>query len=158
MGGPEVEDTIEAARSWLAYPGASAIEPGEETATRFAKTVIKLADACVVGVSCDRHGGAVHGREAEELRKGIEQCLRNTVDVRSDDAAVVLAGFRKSLYFLLDHVDARDSLAFLEATAHATTCALKGCLHHAHPDCPCDHLAGTEGPCAGCNCCDPGGE
>jgi hypothetical protein len=118
MGDPEVEEVIVLARSWLAYPGAPAIEPGEETATRFAKVVIQLAGACVVGVSCDRHGGAVHGREAEELRKGIERIIAQTVvdDACPDSANDVLDELQR----LLDGIDARDSLVFLEETKHKT--------------------------------------
>jgi hypothetical protein len=85
----------------------------------FAEAVVQLADACVIGLPCDRHGGAVHGQEAEELRAGVEQILRNTSDVDDDavsDVLHVLRGLRKSLIFLLDRIDARDSLAFREAT------------------------------------------
>lgn len=110
----EVEDAIAHARSWLAYPGAPMIEPGEETATRFAKIVVELADACVVGVSCDRHGGAVHGREAEELRKGIERIFLEYDDVMHQPDEV--NDMRAALRRMLDEIDARDSVAFLEAT------------------------------------------
>lgn len=82
----------------------------------FAETIVKLADLCVVGAPCDRHGGVVHGQEAEELRAGVEQILRNTASVRDDEAVFVLKEQRKSLLFLLDHINARDSLAFREAT------------------------------------------
>lgn len=85
-------------------------------ARTFAEVIVQLAACCVVGVRCDRHYGAVHGQEAEELRAGIEQILKNTAGVRDDEAAFVLAEQRKSLSFLLDHIDARDSLAFREAT------------------------------------------
>lgn len=128
----------------LADPGAAATEPGEETATCFARALVQLADACVIGVPCEKHHGAVHGREAEELRKGIEKVLAQTVvDGTCPDVL-------DELQRLLDDVDARDSLAFLEAT----TCVIAGCLHHAHPDCPCGHPPGTVGACGGCNCCD----
>jgi hypothetical protein len=56
---------------------------------------------------CATHGGAVHGGEAEELRAGIEGLLR------SEDHAGTL---RLELQKLLDRVDARDSLAYREAT------------------------------------------
>jgi len=55
----ELEDSIVHAREWLANPGAAAIEPGEETATRFARAVVKLADTCVIGFPCERHGRAL---------------------------------------------------------------------------------------------------
>lgn len=57
---------------------------------------------------CPEHG-FIHGKEAEELRKGIENIIRkgewrqNTHDVLC------------SLQKLLDTVDARDSLAWLES-------------------------------------------
>ena len=114
MDDPEMKHAISHAHSWLAYPGSPVIEPGEETATRFAKTVVQLADACVVGVTCDRHGGAVHGREAEELRKGIERIFLEYDDVMHQPDEV--NDMRAALRRLLDEVDARDSLAFLEAT------------------------------------------
>lgn len=82
----------------------------------FAGMIVKIAGTCVVGAACARHGGVVYGQEAEELRAGIEQILRNTGDVREDEASFVLPELRKSLIFLLDRVDARDSLAFREAT------------------------------------------
>jgi len=69
--------------------------------------------------TCARHAGQAHGKEAEELRAGIEQILRNTSDVKSalssDALGMVLVGMRRSLQFLLDNIDARDSLAYLEA-------------------------------------------
>ncbi len=68
---------------------------------------IDLSTACVVGQECLRHG-VVHGQEAEELRKGIEDILKGTIS-RSDPT-------RLALLRLLDEVDARDSLAFLEAS------------------------------------------
>ena len=71
---------------------------------------------CVIGTPCDRHEGVVHGQEAEELRRGIEQILGNIGEVGQREAGLVLANVRKSLNFLLDHIDARDSLAFREAT------------------------------------------
>jgi hypothetical protein len=68
---------------------------------------VQRAAPCVVGVACERHGGAVHGREAEELRAGVERIIGQDFDVES---------VRDDLRQLLDDVDARDSLAFLEAT------------------------------------------
>jgi hypothetical protein len=72
------------------------------------------ADLCVMGKPCAKHGGAVHGTEAEELRAGIERVLANIAVVRPEDAASVLAATRSTLQRVLDHVDARDSLAYLE--------------------------------------------
>lgn len=73
------------------------------------------ARVCVIGRPCAKHGDVVHGREAEELRAGVEQILGNTADVREDAAIHVLREMRRALLFLLDHTDARDSLAFQEA-------------------------------------------
>jgi hypothetical protein len=106
------EDSVDVARDYLQGSSADA----ELLAKDFAEVIVQLADGCVVGLPCARHGGAVHGQEAEELRAGVEQILRNTDGVREDEAAFVLPELRKSLLFLLDHVDARDSLAFREAT------------------------------------------
>lgn len=86
----------------------------------FAETLVQIADACVVGLPCEKHAGAVHGQEAEELRAGVEQILRNTADVQPEEAPDVLASLRKSLVFLLDRIDARDSLAFREVTDPTT--------------------------------------
>ena len=108
----EFEDAVEVARNYLQDSRA---DP-ELIARDFAETIDKLAECCVVGVRCDRHGGAVHGQEAEELRGGIEQILKNTSDVDDAEAPDVLRALRKSLIFLLDRIDARDSLAFREAT------------------------------------------
>jgi hypothetical protein len=57
---------------------------------------------CVIGAHCAEHG-FIHGAEAEELRSKIEKALP---DIRRDDRAV--------LQRVLDDVDARDSLAWLE--------------------------------------------
>jgi hypothetical protein len=84
-------------------------------AYEFAEALVQFADACVVGLPCDKHG-AVHGQEAEELRAGVEQILKNTSDVVVDAVPDVLHALRKSLIFLLDRIDARDSLGFRDAT------------------------------------------
>ena len=54
---------------------------------------------------CQEHN-FIHGAEAEELRKGIENILEQNP---SEDE------WEWKLRRLLDKVDARDSLAFLEA-------------------------------------------
>lgn len=59
----------------------------------------------IKGEGCARHAGQKHGAEAEELRRGIEDILRNT------DPKYL----RTELQRLLDETDARDSLAYLEA-------------------------------------------
>ena len=115
LSSDEFEETVGVARDYL-QASASEPLPIARLARRFSETLVKQADCCVFGVRCDRHYGAVHGQEAEELRAGVEQILRNTSDV--DDAAApdVLRALRKALIFLLDRIDARDSLAFREAT------------------------------------------
>jgi len=55
---------------------------------------------CVIGEYCSKHD-FIHGAEAEELRSGIERLI---------DEGVTERGLRR----LLDEVDARDSLAYLE--------------------------------------------
>lgn len=111
----EFEKTVDVARDYLQGSRADLEVLSGDFATYFATTIVKLADSCVVGVRCARHYGAVHGQEAEELRAGVEQILRNTADVEDDAALDVLRSLRKSLVFLLDHIDARDSLTFREA-------------------------------------------
>jgi hypothetical protein len=60
-----------------------------------------------------------HEREAEELRAGIERLIEVAEPVRNlvrDDADEEVV-FASALQLLLDNVDARDSLAFLEKKA-----------------------------------------
>jgi hypothetical protein len=85
----------------------------------FAEVIVQGADTCMVGRTCAKHGGAVHGREAEELRAGVERLLGNSADGDGEEH-LALEELHKSLFFLLDHVDARDSLAFLEAADEAS--------------------------------------
>lgn len=58
---------------------------------------------CRIGIYCSDHG-FIHGAEAEELRQAIEK-LR---DARGRPTC-------EALTRLLDDIDARDSLAYLEA-------------------------------------------
>jgi hypothetical protein len=106
----DIAETAEVAREYL--QGGYGRADAEQLAGDFAKVIVQVASSCVVGLPCDQHAGEVHGQEAVELRAGIEQILRNTEDVRVEDEPAVLASVRKSLVFLLDRVDARDSLAF----------------------------------------------
>jgi hypothetical protein len=57
---------------------------------------------CVIGKPCAEHDGMVHGKEAEELRRGIEELIAGGGPTTID------------LMRLLERVDARDSLAYLE--------------------------------------------
>jgi hypothetical protein len=116
----DFEDTVSIARDYLRGLGNPALLCHD-----FAEAIVWLGTACVVGLPCEKHGG-VHGQEAEELRVGIEQILKNTVDVCGGEALHVLHATRKSLIFLLDQIDARDSLAFLEASAQEEESATCG--------------------------------
>ena len=117
----EIEQTVDVARDYLQDSRLVSVAGGTPRADHaafarnFAEVIVKIAGCCVVGLSCEKHGGAVHGQEAEELRAGVEQILSNTADARDDEAAFVLAEQRKSLIFLLDRIDARDSLVFLQS-------------------------------------------
>jgi hypothetical protein len=73
------------------------------------KTPKRRRPRCTIGVQCRKHCDQVHGLEAEELRKGVEKIIGEYTDVENDDIT-------QALQRLLDTTDARDSLAFLEAT------------------------------------------
>lgn len=60
---------------------------------------------------CAVHGQQVHGGEAEELRKGIEEIVKY-MDA-AEDSDDLISGVRR-LKALLEEVDARDSLAYRE--------------------------------------------
>lgn len=76
---------------------------------------------CVIGKYCSNHG-LIHGGEAEELRQRIEAILHQ-VEIDEDDAAEAMV---RALRLALDEVDARDSLAFLEAKAPVSVPPSKG--------------------------------
>lgn len=76
----------------------------EEWSRRHEALIKERDEALEMG--CARHAGQVHGAEAEELRRGIETIVKNA------DGEVL----RSKLKRLLDEVDARDSLAHLEAS------------------------------------------
>lgn len=60
----------------------------------------------------------VHGKEAEELRSGIEEALDNhdslVSEMSGDDARDTLTSLVECLRNLLGSVDARDSIAYVE--------------------------------------------
>ncbi len=66
------------------------------------------------GIECVMHAWQKHGKEAEELRKGIEDVIEGwaglTTGCTQEDVDSILFELRK----LVDKVDARDSLAYLE--------------------------------------------
>jgi len=66
--------------------------------------------ACEMGRPCREHD-CVHGAEAEELRAEIEKYLAEELPTELD-----VRGVERSLQRILDRVNARDSLAYLEAT------------------------------------------
>lgn len=64
-----------------------------------------------------RHASSLNGREAEELRNGIETLIAEkgeTVHELMEFDSAELAVKASELLDLLDRVDARDSLAYLE--------------------------------------------
>lgn len=78
-------------------------------------------EKCTVYQEVCREHHFVHGGEAQELRHGIEKIiawLDQQQDEDSISALTALPGeLRADLQDLLDEVDARDSLAFIEADA-----------------------------------------
>lgn len=107
------EETVDAARTFLRDGRGDAAV----LAKSFAEVLVELSARCVIGVPCEHHYGSVHGQEAEELRAGVEQIIKNISDVHDEyNALHVFGEVRKSLIFLLDRIDARDSLAFCEST------------------------------------------
>jgi len=71
--------------------------------------------ACEIGRWCNAHA-VVHGGEAEELRRGIEKLIEHDLVGRHA---------QRALQQLLDDVDARDSLAFIEAPAKPCSATTK---------------------------------
>ncbi len=67
------------------------------------------SDCPVYRTICTEHGGFTHGAEAEELRQGVERIIENT------DTSGPCDNLLSDLRALLDRVDARDSLAWIEA-------------------------------------------
>lgn len=59
---------------------------------------------------CPEHG-YIHGQEAEELRQGVEKIIASLQPEMGDDDSGIADDLRK----LMDEVDARDSLAHLDA-------------------------------------------
>lgn len=110
----EIAYTVDLARECV----ADVIAADAELGRAFAEGIVQLADACVIGLPCERHGGAVHGREAEELRAGLEQLLdeHGPVPAGVSISPAVFEDLRRDLQRLLDRVDARDSLGYLEAS------------------------------------------
>lgn len=67
----------------------------------------KKQGSCPIdGTMCPEHLFE-HGKEAEELRAGIEKILARPKTLKGE-------GYRRLLQDLIDKVDARDSLAWVE--------------------------------------------
>lgn len=62
---------------------------------------------------CPVHDYMMHGKEAEQLRSGLEEILTEWCASEAGSDACVEA-LLENLQQLLDDVDARDSLAYLE--------------------------------------------
>jgi hypothetical protein len=81
--------------------------------------LVRKKRCTVYGRPCAEHG-FYHGAEAEELREGIENIVQDLPtcgdDLEGDEAQSALDDVRESLKRLVDTVDARDSLAYREAT------------------------------------------
>lgn len=60
------------------------------------------------------HSYVRHGKEAQELRKGIEKLVTEYATLDADPIADHCEDLRRQLIALLYDVDARDSLAYLE--------------------------------------------
>lgn len=122
LSADELAETVDVARDYVKSRDRSR---RRSLSRDFAAALVQVADACVIGLPCEKHGGAVHGQEAEELRAGVEKILQDTSGVRDGEPSD-LEDFRRSLIRLLDRVDARDSLSFLEAAdpkGDAASCA-----------------------------------
>ena len=75
---------------------------------------------CTVYKKCCQVHDFVHGAEAEELRGGIEKLITELQGVADEDDRVstlleLPERLINDLQKLLDRINARDSLAFLEA-------------------------------------------
>lgn len=101
---PETAASYERLQGLLVEMANAPVEPSPGWQERVLSSICQ--DTSVQPV-CAVHFGAVHGGEAEELRKGIEKIL-----AQCDYPAVV--DVKIQLISLLDDVDARDSLAHVE--------------------------------------------
>lgn len=58
---------------------------------------------------CKEHGNYVHGGEAEELRQGVEEIIKESRQLTDHDNGRIIGRLEE----MLQRIDARDSLAFL---------------------------------------------
>ncbi len=97
---------------------AAGMTGSQEIQESMARELIELRESADIG--CARHAGVSHGKEAEELRSGIEKLLK---EAEADAIGSRTVGVYP-LQRLLDEVDARDSLAHLEAQDAAASAEL----------------------------------
>jgi hypothetical protein len=108
-----VQEAAKSLKDQLDYLGAS------YTACVETRELRLLVDDVLVPegetILCPLHDDQRHGREAEELRSGLENILEE-FSLRLDQEPLILAvpELVKKLADLLDRVDARDSAAFLD--------------------------------------------
>jgi hypothetical protein len=69
---------------------------------------------CAMGLECPEHSHSVHGAEAEELRQALEKMAGEFegVEVEGEDISARISA-------LLDDIDARDSLSYVEQSKRA---------------------------------------
>jgi hypothetical protein len=72
---------------------------------------------CIIGQYCSVHG-IIHGYEAEELRKRIESYVEMLLSNSTESDLVDSQNVAEDLQGILGDVDARDSVAYLEASAN----------------------------------------
>jgi hypothetical protein len=73
-----------------------------------------MSNCTVYESFCEKHDFC-HGAEAEELRHGIEKMMLDLDEYADFEGRVYAADVYRLLASLLDRIDARDSVAYLEA-------------------------------------------
>ena len=124
----QIDEIVSLARDYLQGHVSESDVRAWNSARDFASVLVQLAGTCVIGMACERHTEAVHGKEAEELRVGIERIVRDMDAVDEDDEP--FRETRAKLTALLDDVDARDSLAFREAANLSAAASAAGKSFH----------------------------
>lgn len=84
---------------------------------------LRRLSACrVYREPCPDHG-FIHGAEAEELREGIEKMIKDPPSSDHPESQMLVESLVDALQDMLDKVDARDSVAYREATRPRTNAA-----------------------------------
>lgn len=107
LSAEQIAETIDSARGFLVDQD-SPMYADKGLSFDFAAALVQVAGTCAVGLPCEKHYGSIHGREAEELRAGVEQILRITSDASDlyeDGALHDLREMRRALIALFDRVD-----------------------------------------------------